>query len=214
MKHHPQTFWHSEHSTFHSPCQRLDVWHRPNTARSHQRRSWHKYESDDEKVELSRHGVTESLTGRLPVSACLDVIKISYWSTPEEISYLSKNLSDVGSRPASWIDVNPKRWASRTATLKRLNRSPSVSLGCLSNSCALSKRTPSDVVRTLKEVWWGFYLLGDLFHSWRLYPHLRILGRACWSRGSLMRPTEHDGLCFEGRLVVLEQRRLHLDQPG
>jgi len=58
---------------------------------------------------------------------------------------LLKNARDAGFRPASCMDVMPRRWASRTATLKYLRRSFSVTSGCFRNSWALSRSTPAKI---------------------------------------------------------------------
>jgi hypothetical protein len=55
--------------------------------------------------------IMKLLTGRMPISACLVMRMIdqifSLIKFKKSFLYLLKNASDVGSRPASWIDVKP-----------------------------------------------------------------------------------------------------------
>jgi hypothetical protein len=100
-------------------------------------------------------------TGIAALAACLQSFIVSYGlqkDTQRKNTDRTKKSNDVGSSPASWIDVRPYARASSTATLKRCTRSSSVSGGVLSNSCALSSSTPTPNQHPLQHAVHGTYL--------------------------------------------------------
>jgi hypothetical protein len=80
--------------------------------RSHRKRPWSKCGSGGgiRFQEMGKNGeIIELLTGRMPISACLVMSRIidqifSLTKFKKSFLYLLKKASDVGSRPASWIE--------------------------------------------------------------------------------------------------------------
>jgi hypothetical protein len=78
----------------------------------------------------------------LLASACLENNEHLLRNRHPKLTNLLKNSRDMGSKPASWIEVKPLATALSTVMAKRLSRSASVRAGFLINSWALSMKTP------------------------------------------------------------------------
>src|SRR5882762_10387171 len=96
-------------------------------------------------MHVNSHNKTCAKTGYIQVAFLLylayQIINTTFGRQIYETDLL-KNSRDMGSKPASWIEVKPLAIALLTVTAKRLSRSLSVKAGFLINSCALSINTP------------------------------------------------------------------------